>query len=122
MSPTAEEEFSVKATKEDLIYYLRHKGEPVNINNLLRSLLILYVGDLGCDCEILTEAFLRVCPSNCEFKDVLNKIRTGTRDEILEMISDKTKLFSPFALATLFFRNDMELFDEYLKYRSIYFY
>ena len=117
----AEESFYFKASREDLIYYLRHKGEPVNINNLLRNILYDYAGENGCDREVLTEAFLRVCPSYYERRDVLDKIRNGSRDEVLELVSDSSNVLTAFALATLFFRNETKLFEKYLKSHSTYF-
>lgn len=124
LSTSAEEEFYSKASREDLIYYLQHKGEPVNIDNLLRNILYDYAGDneYDYDYDILTAAFLRVYPSFCENSEILQKITSGTREEVWELVSTPSKVLTAFALATLFFKRDKELFERYLKNHSTYFY
>lgn len=110
LEDTAEDIFFMKASYEDKRYYVFNRKR--NDNHVLTSLLKLRPVDY----ELLTEAFLK-CQRNL-LRD--KKITDASKEEILEIISKKECL-SDAEVVALFFRNEQDVFEDYINTHNVVF-
>jgi hypothetical protein len=110
LEDTAEDLFFMKASSDDKWYYVRNRKR--NDNHVLTSLLKLRPVDY----ELLTEAFLK-CQRNLSRDKVVTE---ASREGVLEIISKAGNL-SEAEVVALFFRNDAELFENYINTHNVVF-